>query len=114
MLADLYLGQNQFDLALQHRQEALKGLEKRLTSGKNALKNIKDRDAALKHYYDANIDWLDKTVRVRLAHFKENSDTLKPLEKVGQALNMPFKELGDKGEIASPLGLANKAWDLLM
>jgi hypothetical protein len=112
-LADLYAMQNQLDLALAHRQLALKALEKLLTSGKNAPKNPKDRDAALKNYHDKNIKRLEDSVRGRLADFKENSGNLKPLDKVIYARNKLFKEFGEKGVEESLLGLAQKAWDVL-
>jgi hypothetical protein len=113
-LAAIYLQKNFRDLALDHLRQAYKCLEAVLASGKTNLKTPKEREAYLKNYREKNIDPLDQTVRLRLAQYKENTEKLPPLQKVKYALQQPFQELGEKGEKESPLGLAKKAWEVLM
>jgi tetratricopeptide (TPR) repeat protein len=113
-LAELYHQQNLLDAALEHVQLAEKAFESLLNSGRNAPKDPKVREASLKQFRAKNVEWLEKSVRLRQAQFKENSAAHKPLKKAALALNDSFKEVREAGIEESPLGLGKKALEILL
>ncbi|MBI1831728.1 MAG: hypothetical protein HYR84_09790, partial [Planctomycetes bacterium] len=113
-LAKVYLQQNLRDLALEHIQLAFKGHESRIMAGKYGPKNPKEREMVLKEYYNKMVDPIDKSVRRRLAKFRDNTAMLTPPQKVQFALIEPFDEFVEGGGVdRTALGLGKKAFDLL-
>lgn len=112
LLAGHYLDQDIYDLALEHRQKALKAFEEQI---KNAPINPKDKVNRLKQFADANqLSALEESVRQRLAQFKA-SEKHKPLDRITIARYEKFQEIMRDGKVMeSPLGLGKKALDLLL
>jgi hypothetical protein len=114
LLAELYIREHMRDLALEHMQLAFKGHQTRMASGKYGVKTPKEQEAVLKQYHEKLVDPLEKSVRQRLAQFKDNSDKLTPFNKVNYALREQFQEFREGGVERTPLGLGKKALDLLL
>jgi len=109
-LAQVYLQQNQNDLALEHMQIAEKALETHRAEGKEDPKQF---EAFVKQYRD-KVKTLDSAVKVRLSKWKENSGNLPPMKQAEYAYGGAFQDLVNDRPVQMPLGLGKKALEILL
>ena len=109
LLSRIYEQDQLYDSALKHLQ-----IVGSLLPANLAKRNIspKERDANIQGFREM-IAKNENDVMQRRAKFKEIEGEQDPLKKVNYALNMRYEELREKGRVQSPLGLGEKALEIL-
>jgi tetratricopeptide (TPR) repeat protein len=118
-LAEVFMREKMYDLALEHMQAAEKAMEAFKPANANDQKGM---EGMLKQHR-AEVEGLDKLVRMRVAKWKELSASMPvgglsggevALQKAALAYLGEFEEVRGNQPVKAQLGLGKKALDILL